>query len=153
MHKGGVNIRYSLCVIVVVGFLFLTGCSPDSRDSTIFETLNVSQDEVVPESTLLKREEMDNKTMRYTEVKIAEAGEEAARLSAADRFSGLNDHFSSGLMKIVDAEGNEYRAIYIGGNYKENFSAENEYEKAVLEFYRSKDKEDEKPYIEFKVMD
>lgn len=57
-------------------------------------------------------------------------------------------------MKIVDAEGNEYRAIYIGGNYKENFSAENEYEKAVLECYWTKDKEeDEKPYIEFKVKD
>ncbi|MGD6804430.1 hypothetical protein [Rossellomorea aquimaris] len=31
---------------------------------------------------------MDNKTLRYTEVKIADGGEEAARLSAADRFSG-----------------------------------------------------------------
>ncbi|MGM0846114.1 MAG: hypothetical protein ACQEUT_14145 [Bacillota bacterium] len=41
----------------------------------------MSQEEAVPERTLLTREEMDNKTMRYTEVKIAEVGEEAARLA------------------------------------------------------------------------
>ncbi|WP_421383321.1 hypothetical protein ACOJQI_02755 [Bacillus salacetis] len=96
---------------------------------------------------------MDNKTMQYTEVKIADVGEEAVRLSVADSFSGLNDHFSSGLMDVLDVEGNQYRAIYIGENYQENFSAENEYEKAVLEFYRSKDKEDEKPYIDFKIVE
>ncbi|MGD6849214.1 hypothetical protein [Rossellomorea aquimaris] len=113
----------------------------------------MSQEEAVPERTLLTREEMDNKTMRYTEVKIAEVGEEAARLSVADSFSRLNDHFSSGVMDVFDAEGNKYRAIYIGDTYIENFSAKNEYEKAVLEFYRSKDKEDEKPYIKFEEKD
>ncbi|MCA1065881.1 hypothetical protein QTG56_11035 [Rossellomorea sp. AcN35-11] len=133
--------------------VLLVGCSLDSRDSAVYEKLKVSQEENVPERTLLTREEMDNKRMRYTEVKIAEVGEEAARLSVADSFSGLNNHFSSGVMDVLDAEGNKYRAIYIGDTYVENFSAKNEYEKAVLEFYRSKDKEDDKPFIKFEEMD
>ncbi|MFI8685886.1 hypothetical protein [Rossellomorea sp. NPDC077527] len=121
----------------------------------MFEKLEISQDEAVPEFTLLSREEMDNKTMRYTEVKIADVGEEAARLSVADSFSGLKDHFSSGLVDVIDKEGNKYRAIYIGEYYEENFSAENEYEKEVLVLYRSREKakEDDMPYIEFKRID
>jgi hypothetical protein len=106
--------------------LLLVGCSADPRDSIVYEKLEVSQEEAVPERTLLTREEMDNKTMRYTEVKIAEVGEEAARLSVADSFSGLNDHFCSGLVDVIDAEGNKYRAIYKGEYYQGNFSAENE---------------------------
>ncbi|MGM0753663.1 MAG: hypothetical protein ACQET6_17270 [Bacillota bacterium] len=151
IHKGGIKIKNCMYLIMVV--LLLVGCSPDSRDSTVYEKLEVSQEEAVPERTLLTREEMDNKKMRYSEVKIAEVGEEAARLSVADSFSGLNDHFSSGIMDVLDAEGNKYRAIYIGENYQENFSAENEYEKAVLKFYRSKDQEDERPFIDFMEMD
>ncbi|MGG3913350.1 hypothetical protein [Rossellomorea vietnamensis] len=135
--------------------LLLVGCFDDSRDSIFFEKLEVSQDEAVPEFTLLSREEMDNTTMRYTEVEIAEVGEEAARLYVADSFSGLNDHFSSGLVDVIDNEGNKYRAIYIGEYYEENFGAENKYEKEVLELYRSrkKAKEDDMPYIEFKEID
>ncbi|MGM0851008.1 MAG: hypothetical protein ACQEWI_00035 [Bacillota bacterium] len=98
---------------------------------------------------------MDNKKIRYTEVEIEDVGEQAARVFVADSFSGLNDHFSSGLVDVIDKEGNKYRAIYIGEYYKENFSAENEYEKEVLELYRSREKanEDEMPYIEFTVID
>ena len=135
--------------------LLLVGCFEDSRDSIIFEKLKVSQDEAVPEFTLLSTEEMDNQKMRYTKVVIEDVGEQAARLSAAGSFSGLNDHFSSGLVDVIDNEGNKYRAIYIGEYYEENFSAENEYEKEVLELYRSrkKAKEDDMPYIEFKEID
>ncbi|WP_044339387.1 hypothetical protein [Rossellomorea aquimaris] len=151
IHKGGIKIKNCMYLIMVV--LLLVGCSPDSRDSIVYEKLEVSQEEAVPERILLTREEMDNKKMRYSEVKIAEVGEEAARLSVADSFSGLNDHFSSGVMDVLDGEDNKYRAIYIGENYQENFNAENEYEKAVLKFYRSKDKEDERPFIDFMEMD
>ena len=135
--------------------LLLVGCFDDSRDSIVFEKLEVSQDEAVPEFTLLSREEMDKQKMRYTKVVIKDAGEQAARLSVADSFSGLNDHFSSGLVDVIDKEGNKYRAIYIGGYYEENFSPENEYEKEVLELYRSREKanEDDMPYIEFKEID
>lgn len=135
--------------------LLLVGCFEDSRDSIVFEKLEVSQDEAVPEFTLLSSEEMDNQKMRYTKVVIEDAGEQAARLSVADSFSGLNDHFSSGLVDVIDKEGNKYRAIYIGEYYEENFSAENEYEKEVLELYRSREKakEDDMPYIEFKEID
>ena len=146
-------IKYCFCIIMVA--LLLVGCFDDSRDSIVFEKLEVSQDEAVPEFTLLSREEMDNTTMRYTEVEIAEVGEEAARLFVADSFSGLNDHFSSGVVDVIDKKGNKYRAIYIGEYYEENFGAENEYEKEVLELYRSneKAKEDDMPYIEFKEID
>lgn len=146
-------IKYFFYIMMVA--LLLVGCFDDSRDSIFFEKLEVSQDEAVPEFTLLSREEMDNTTMRYTEVEIAEVGEEAARLYVADSFSGLNDHFSSGLVDVIDNEGNKYRAIYIGEYYEENFGAENKYEKEVLELYRSrkKAKEDDMPYIEFKEID
>ncbi|CAN7271132.1 hypothetical protein [Rossellomorea sp. LjRoot5] len=146
-------IKYCFYIIMVA--LLLVGCFDDSRDSIVFEKLEVSQDEAVPEFTLLSKEEMDNTTMRYTEVEIAEVGEEAARLYVADSFSGLNDHFSSGLVDVIDNEGNKYRAIYIGEYYEENFGAENKYEKEVLELYRSrkKAKEDDMPYIEFKEID
>ncbi|MCR8848336.1 hypothetical protein NQ095_07975 [Rossellomorea sp. SC111] len=98
---------------------------------------------------------MDNTKMRFTKVVIEDVGEQAARLSVADSFSGLNDHFSSGLVDVIDNEGNKYRAIYIGEYYEENFGAENEYEKEVLELYRSREKakEDDLPYIEFKEID
>jgi hypothetical protein len=96
---------------------------------------------------------MDNTTMRYTEVEIAEVGEEDARLYVADSFSGLNDHFSSGVVDVIDKKGIKYRAIYIGEYYEENFSAENEYEKEVLKLYLSREKEDDLPYIEFKEID
>ncbi|MGM0851382.1 MAG: hypothetical protein ACQEWI_02035 [Bacillota bacterium] len=59
--------------------------------------------------------------MRYTEVKIEAVGEQAARLYVASSFSGLNDHFSSGLVDVLDSEGNKYHGIYIGGYYPENF--------------------------------
>ena len=133
----------------------LVGCFDDSRDSIVFEKLEVSQDEAVPEFTLLCREEMDNQKMRYTKVVIEDVGEQAARMSVANSFSGLNDHFSSGMVDVIDKEGNKYRAIYIGEYYEENFSAENEYEKEVLELYRSREKakEDDMPYIEFKEID
>jgi hypothetical protein len=144
-------IKYCFYIIMVA--LLLVGCFDDSRDSIVFEKLEVSQDEAVPEFTLLSREEMDNTTMRYTEVEIAEVGEEAARLFVADSFSGLNDHFSSGVADVIDKKGNKYRAIYIGDYYKENFGAENKYEKEVLELYRSREKEDDLPYIEFKEID
>lgn len=144
-------IKYCFCIIMVA--LLLVGCFEDSRDSIVFEKLKVSQDEAVPEFTLLSREEMDNTTMRYTEVEIAEVGEEAARLFVADSFSGLNDHFSSGVVDVLDKKDNKYRAIYIGEYYKENFDAENEYEKEVLELYRSREKEDDLPFIEFKEID
>ncbi|WP_061809631.1 hypothetical protein [Rossellomorea vietnamensis] len=146
-------IKYCFCIIVVA--LLLVGCFEDSRDSIVFEKLEVSQDKAVPEFTLLSREEMDNTTMRYTEVEIAEVGEEAARLFVADSFSGLNDHFSCGVVDVIDKKGNKYRAIYIGEYYEENFGAENEYEKEVLELYRSrkKAKKDDMPYIEFKEID
>ncbi|WP_201714624.1 hypothetical protein [Rossellomorea arthrocnemi] len=98
---------------------------------------------------------MDNKKMRYTEVEIEEVGEQAARVFVADSFAGLNDHFSSGLVDVIDQEGNKYRAIYIGEYYKENFSAKNEYEKEILELYQSRDKENEEgmPYIKFTVIE
>ncbi|MCC5801830.1 hypothetical protein [Rossellomorea vietnamensis] len=144
-------IKYCFCIIMVA--LLLVGCFEDSRDSIVFEKLEISQDEAVPEFTLLSREEMDNTTMRYTEVEIAEVGEEAARLFVADSFSGLNDHFSSGVVDVIDKKGNKYRAIYIGEYYEENFGAEKEYEKEVLELYRSREKEDDLPYIEFKEID
>lgn len=133
----------------------LVGCFDDSRDSIVFEKLEVSQDEAVPEFTLLCREEMDNQKMRYTKVVIEDVGEQAARMSVANSFSGLNDHFSSGMVDVIEKEGNKYRAIYIGEYYEENFSAENEYEKEVLELYRSREKakEDDMPYIEFKEID
>jgi hypothetical protein len=148
-----VTIKNSFYFILAV--ILLVGCSVDSRDTIIFEKLGVSHEETVPDGTLLTREEMDNTRMRYSEVRIDDVGEDSARLSVADSFSGLNDHFSSGLLDIMDAEGNQYRAIYIGEYYQENFSAENEYEKAVLEFYRSKENagEDDLPYIGFKVME
>ncbi|MCA0151123.1 hypothetical protein LCD52_20500 [Rossellomorea vietnamensis] len=92
-------IKYCFYIIMVA--LLLVGCFDDSRDSIVFEKLEVSQDEAVPEFTLLSREEMDNTTMRYTEVQIAEVGEEAARLHVADSFSGLNDHFSSGVVDVI----------------------------------------------------
>ena len=107
----------------------------------------------MPSTTVLTRKDMDGVKMSYSEEKIGEVGEKAARRLVAESFAMINEHYSSALKDVLDAEGNKYRAIYIGDNYQENFSAENEYEKAVLEFYRSKDKEDEKPYIEFKVMD
>jgi hypothetical protein len=151
MHKGGVSIKSRFYLIFVA--LLLVGCSADSRDAIIYEKLGVDKDAEIPKSTQVTIEEMDKKTMRYTEVKLGDVGENAARLLVAADFSGLNDHFSSGLMDVIDAEGTKYRAIYIGHYYKENFSAENEYEKAVLEFYRTKDKGDEKPYIQFKIMD
>ncbi|MEI2666130.1 hypothetical protein [Rossellomorea sp. LJF3] len=146
-------IKYCLYIIMVA--LLLVGCFDDSRDSIVFERLEVSQVEAVPEFTLLSRDEMDNTTMRYTEVQIGEVGEEAARLHVADSFSGLNDHFSSGVVDVIDKKGNKYRAIYIGEYYEENFGAENEYEKEVLELYRSrkKAKKDDMPYIDFKKID
>ncbi|MCR8848285.1 hypothetical protein NQ095_07715 [Rossellomorea sp. SC111] len=98
---------------------------------------------------------MDNKQMRYTEVEIEGVGEQAARAFAADSFSGLNDHFSSGLVDIIDQDGNKFRAIYIGGDYKEHSIAENDYTKEVLDLYQSREKEneDKMPYIEFTVID
>jgi hypothetical protein len=152
LPKGGDFIKY--CFVIIVA-LSLVGCSFSNNDSPIFKELGVSQSGAVPDFTLLNREEMANKDMRYTEVEIEDIGEQAARLFVADSFSGLNDHFSSGLIDVVDQEGNKYRAIYIGNYNKENFSTENEYEKEVLELYQSREKEnDEKmPYIEFEKVD
>jgi hypothetical protein len=150
---GGVFIKYCFSIIIVA--LSLVGCSFSNNDSPIFEELGVSKSEAVPDFTLLSREEMDNKKMRYTEVEIEEVGEQAARVFVADSFAGLNDHFSSGLVDVIDQEGNKYRAIYIGEYYKENFSAKNEYEKEILELYQSRDKENEEgmPYIKFTVIE
>jgi hypothetical protein len=44
--------------------------------------------EAVPDFTLLNREKVANKDMRYTEVEIEDVGEQAARLFVADSFSG-----------------------------------------------------------------
>ncbi|WP_419160100.1 hypothetical protein [Rossellomorea sp. BNER] len=134
--------------------MFLVGCS-DNRDSVIFEKLEISEEGDAPVSTLLNREEMSNQSLRYTNTRIEEVGEEAARKSVADRFSMLNDHFSSGIVDIIDSEGNKYRAIYIGGNdntvnYILNKSQRNEYEEEVLELYEEMNKTNKKmPYIKF----
>jgi hypothetical protein len=107
-----------------------------------------------PVSTLLNREEMANQSLRYTNTRIEEVGEEAARKSVADSFSMLNDHFSSRIVDIIDSEGNKYRAIYIGNdstvNYILNKGQRNEYEEEVLELYEEMNKTNEKmPYTKF----
>jgi PBP1b-binding outer membrane lipoprotein LpoB len=153
--KGGVFIKYYIHILIVT--LFLVGCS-DNRDSVIFEKLEVSEEGDAPVSTLLNREEMTNQSLRYTNTRIEEAGEEAARKSVADRFSMLNDHLSSGIVDIIDSAGDKYRAIYIGNdntvNYILNKSQRNEYEEEVLELYEEMNKTNKKmPYIKFSAVE
>lgn len=135
----------------------LAGCF-NNGDSIIYEKLEVNDFDSPPKSTVLTRKEMTNKTLRYTEIKIEKAGEEAARLSVADGFSGLNDHFSSGIVDVIDSEAHKYRAIYIGNDntvdYIKNNDLKNEYEKVVLELYDAMEEANEKmPYIEFTVVE
>jgi hypothetical protein len=137
--------------------LLLAGCF-NNGDYTIYEQLEVTESDPPPKRTVLNREEMTNKTLRYTEIKIDEVGEKVARLSVADSFSGLNDHFSSGIVDVIDSEDNKYRAVYIGNDntvdYIENNNSKNEYEKEVLELYDAMQGANEKmPYIEFTVVE